>query len=178
MSDPRILARHAAPVQAEPPVIEVAPAADDFLLPAAPPVPPQDALRAADAALDVARFEHRTAKQALADARQRLNVARSKYLAAAPTMTPEQNVRNWIASNQARKARLPPAGQKTYRPSVTETAKARGGGGHGNDIRPRRGGGSAYRRGPAGSQAFTKTQPMEITAQRIREARAKLPSER
>jgi hypothetical protein len=144
--------------------------------PIEPPLPPHEVLRRADAALDVARFEHRQAKQVVADARQRVQRALAKYNAVAPALTPEENVRQWIASNQARKARLARAGQIPYRPSVTETAKAMSGGGHGNDIRTRRGGGAAYRRGPNGTQAFTKTQAQTITAERIREARANLPS--
>jgi hypothetical protein len=135
-------------------------------------VTPHEAKRLADAALDVARYEHRQAKLALADARQRLNAARADYNRAAPPLTREQNVRQWITSNQARRAEIAEAGRIPYRPSVTETARAMAGGGHGNDIRTRRGGGAAYRRGPNGTQAFTKSQAMEITAQRIRDARA------
>jgi hypothetical protein len=141
-------------------------------------VPPHEALRAADAALDVARFEHRQSKQVLADARQRVSDTLAAYNAVAPAMTPEQNVRSWISANQAERSRRAAERSLPYRPSVTETARAMGGGGHGNDIRTRRGGGAAYRRGPAGTQAFTKTQAQTITAERIREARAKLPSER
>jgi hypothetical protein len=176
MSDPKILARH----QAEP-TIEAAPAADAFLLPpqAAPPLPPHEAKRAADAALDVARFEHRQAKLTLTDARERVGRALAAYNAVAPGMTPEENVRQWISNNQAERSRRAAERSLPYRPSVTETAKAMGGGGHGNDIRTRRGGGAAYRRGPAGTQAFTKTQAQTINAERIREARAaKLPAER
>src|ERR1019366_2532481 len=101
------------------------------------------------------------------------------YNAVAPALSPEANVREWIAGNQAERSRRAAERSLPYRPSVTETAKAMGGGGHGNDIRTRRGGGAAYRRGPAGTQAFTKTQAQTITAERIREARAaKLPAER
>jgi hypothetical protein len=145
---------------------------------AAPMIPPGEVLRRADQALDVARFEHRQAKLVLADARQRLNAALTAYNAANPPLSPEENVRQWIASNQSRKAALAEAGRIPYRPSVTETARAMGGGGHGNDIRNMRGGGAAYRRGPGGVQAFTKVQAQTVNAQRIRDARAKLPSER
>jgi len=141
-------------------------------------VPPHEAKRLADAAVDASRFAHRQAKQAVADARQRVQSALAKYNAVAPALTPEENVRSWIATNQAERARRAAERSLPYRPSVTETARAMGGGGHGNDIRTRRGGGAAYRRGPAGTQAFTKTQAQTITAERIREARAKLPSER
>jgi hypothetical protein len=144
---------------------------------AEPMVPPHEALRLADAALDASRFEHRQAKQVLDGARQQVGLALAAYNAAAPHISPEQNVRDWISSNQARKAALAETGRIPFRPSVTETAKAMSGGGHGDDIRTRRGGGAAYRRGPEGVQAFTKTQAMTITAQRLREA-AKLPSER
>jgi hypothetical protein len=147
-------------------------------LPIEPHLAPHEALRLADHNLDAARFEHRQAKLVLTDARQRVQSALAAYNTANPPISPEQNVRDWIASNQARKARLAQAGQVPYRPSVTETAKAMSGGGHGNDIRTRRGGGAAYRRGPGGVQAFTKTQAMTANAERIREARAKLPAER
>jgi hypothetical protein len=146
--------------------------------PIEPPLPPHEVLRRADAALDVARFEHRQAKQVVADARQRVQRALAKYNAVAPALTPEQNVREWISNNQAERSRRAAERSLPYRPSVTETAKAMSGGGHGNDIRTRRGGGAAYRRGPGGVQAFTKTQAMTANAERIREARAKLPSDR
>jgi hypothetical protein len=154
-----------------------------------PPLSPHEVLRAADAALDVARFELRQSKAVLADARQRVQRTLAAYNAVAPALSPEANVRQWIASNQARKARLAQAGQIPYRPSVTETARAMSGGGHGNDIRARRGGGPAYRRGPGGVPAFSKAQATEVNAVRARADYAarmngstappvKLPSER
>jgi hypothetical protein len=144
-----------------------------------PQVPPHIALRSADAALDVARHDLRVARATLANARETVGKSLAAYNAATPTISAEQNVRDWIASNNA--ARAARAGTNGhYQPNVTQTARAMGGGGHGDDIRTRRGGGAAYRRGPGGVQAFTKVQALTINAQHIREAaaKAKLPSEK
>lgn len=138
-----------------------------------------EVLRRAEAALDAVRYDLRQAKTKLATTRGEVGTALANYNQSAPTITPEQNVRNWIASNQERRALLAEARQLPFRPTVTQTARAMGGGGHGNDIRTRRGGGAAYRRGPGGVQAFTKSQAQTIAANKIREARAaKLPAER
>lgn len=149
-------------------------------------LPPHEAVRSAEAALDVAWHELRLARDAFTSARENVAKRLADYNAAAPVMTPEQNVRGWIADNQAERARRAAENRLPYTPSVTQTAKAMGGGGYGNDIRTRRGGGAAYRRGPGGVQAFTKAQAMTVEAARIRAARAaeagplrpKLPSER
>jgi hypothetical protein len=145
--------------------------------PQVPLVPPLEALRLAVAALELARHELRQARDALTSARASLAKRLADYNAATPTISAEQNTRDWIAANNAERARRA-AANGHYQPTVTQTAKAMSGGGYGNDIRTRRGGGAAYRRGPAGVQAFTKAQAQTINAQRIREARAKLPSER
>jgi len=142
---------------------------------AAPLVPPHQALRDAELALDATRHELRQATETLASARANVATALANYNRAAPKITAEQNTRDWIAANNA--ARAERAGQR-FVPTVTETARAMGGGGHGDDIRTRRGGGAAYRRGPGGQPAYTKAQALTINANRIREARAKLPSER
>ena len=147
--------------------------------PQVPLVPPLEALRLAVAALDQARHDLRVARDALMSARARLATALANYNQATPMITAEQNTRDWIAANNAERARR--AAERGYLPAtVTQTARAMGGGGHGpsNEIRTRRGGGPAYRRGPGGVPAYSKSQAMEITAQRIRDARAKLPSER
>ena len=164
-------------------VDEGAPADDDgrgdiSSSPQAPLVPPHEALRRAEVALDAAQHELRVARDTLASARQNLATRLADYNRAAPTISAEQNTRDWIAANNAERARRA-AANGHYQPNVTQTAKAMSGGGYGNDIRTRRGGGAAYRRGPGGVQAFTKAQALTITAQRIREANAaKLPSEK
>jgi hypothetical protein len=166
-------------------VDEGAPADDDGMgdissSPQAPlaTVPPPEALRQAEAALELARHELRQARDTLTSARQNLATRLADYNRAAPTITAEQNTRDWIAANNAERARRA-AANGHYQPNVTQTAKAMSGGGYGNDIRTRRGGGAAYRRGPGGVQAFTKAQALTITAQRIREANAaKPPSEK
>jgi hypothetical protein len=145
-----------------------------------------EALQQAVTALDVARQEVRQARDAVATARQNVAKRLAEYNAATPTITAEQNTRDWIAANNAERARRAAANGGKFQPTLTQTAKAMSGGGYGNDIRTRRGGGAAYRRGPGGVQAFTKAQAMDITAQRIRAVRAaeagpprpKLPSER
>ena len=143
-----------------------------------PTVSPQEALRQAEAALELARHELRQARDMLTSARQNLATRLADYNRAAPTISAEQNTRDWIVANNAERARRA-AANGHYQPNVTQTAKAMSGGGYGNDIRTRRGGGAAYRRGPGGVQAFTKAQALTITAQRIREANAaKLPSEK
>jgi len=154
----------------------------DFKLsPQAPPlatVIPQEALRQAVAAVELARHELRQAEAMRTSARENVAKRLLDYNQAAPTITPERNTRDWIAANNAERARRA-AANGHYQPNVTQTAKAMSGGGYGNDIRTRRGGGAAYRRGPGGVQAFTKAQALTITAQRIREANAaKLPSEK
>ena len=157
--------------------------------PPPPVLPPEEAMRAAVMELDAARYDHGGAKRELQLSRQRLGTALAAYNAAAPKMTPEANVRQWIASNQARRAAIAEAGRVPYQPSVTETAKALGGGGHGNDKRALRGGGPAYRRGPGGVQAFSKVGATQANAARARDAyaarmngglapRTKLPSDR
>lgn len=143
--------------------------------PAAPLVPPHQALRDAELALDATRHELRVATETLASARANVATALANYNRAAPTITAEQNTRDWIAANNAARAER---AATRYVPTVTETARAMGGGGHGDDIRTRRGGGAAYRRGPGGVPAYTKAQAQTVNALRIREARAKLPSER
>jgi hypothetical protein len=139
---------------------------------------PVISVRDAESALDVARHELRLARDTLAGARATVAKRLTDYNRATPAITPEQNVRDWIASNNA--ARAERAAQRGhYQPTVTQTAKAMSGGGYGNDIRTRRGGGAAYRRGPGGVKAYTKAEAATANALRIREARAKLlPSER
>lgn len=143
-------------------------------------------VRDAEAALNQARHELRLARDMLTTARETVAKRLTDYNRATPAITPEQNVRDWIASNNAARAERM-AARGHYTPSVTETARAMGGGGYGNDIRTRRGGGAAYRRGPNGTQAFTKAQAQTINANRMRAARAeeaarmagvKVPSER
>ena len=67
-------------------------------------------------------------------------------------MTPEQNTRAWLASNQAAKAKA--AAEQGYYPppNITRTARAMSGGNQ------RRGGGSAYRLRP-GWSAGVLSQP-------------------
>jgi len=147
--------------------------------PAMPLVPPLEALRLAVAALDAARHDLRVARDALTSARANVAKALAAYNQAVPVISAEQNTRDWIASNNAERARR--AAERGYLPpTLTQTARAMGGGGHGpsNEIRTRRGGGPAYRRGPDGQPAYSKAQAAQITAQRIRDARTKLPSER
>lgn len=142
---------------------------------AAPLVPPHEALRNAELALDAARHELRVAIDTRATARANVATALANYNRATPTITAEQNTRDWIAANNAARAER---AARRFVPTVTETAKAMSGGGYGDDIRTRRGGGAAYRRGPGGVPAYTKAQALTANALRIREARAKLPSER
>jgi multidrug resistance efflux pump len=132
-----------------------------------PQVPPHIALRSADAALDVARHDLRVARATLANARETVGKSLAAYNAATPTITPEQNIRQHLAANQAERARKAARGMFQYRPTVSETAKAMAGGGYGNDMRARRGGGAAFRRG-----AYTKAQAATVNAQQIRAARA------
>jgi hypothetical protein len=143
------------------------------------PIPPQEALRQAELAVDTTRHELRVARDTLASARTNVAKALADYNRAAPTISAEQNTRDWIASNNAARAERV-AARGNYTPTVTETARAMGGGGHGNDIRTKRGGGDAYRRGPGGVQAYTKHQAQTANANRIiaERAAAKLPSER
>ncbi len=152
---------------------------------ASPQVPPHQVVRNATAALDAARHNLRVARDKLAKARENVGRKLAEYNQATPTISAEQNVRDWIASNNA--ARAARAGANGhYTPNVTATARAMGGGGHGNDIRTSRGGGAAFRRGPGGVKAYSKAQAAEINATRAREARiagsnaprVKLPSEK
>jgi hypothetical protein len=88
-------------------------------------------------------------------------------------------MKEYIASNQAERARKAAAGQGVHYAGVTRTARAMAGGNAKN------GGGAAYRRG-----AFTRAQAMEIEAGKLRATaaaariagsnapRPKLPSER
>lgn len=157
---------------------EEEPPHDDAAEATADAIPPQDAVRNATDALDVARHNLRVARDTLARARENVGKRLAEYNQATPTISAEQNVRDWIASNNA--ARAARAGANGhYQPTVTQTAKAMSGG-YGNDIRTRRGGGAAYRRGPGGVQAYTKAQAQTIEAGKIRAARAaaKLPNER
>ncbi len=167
-------------------VDEGAPADDDGMgdissSPQAPlaTAPPQEALRQAEAALELTRHELRVARVTLTSARETVAKRLADYNRATPQISAEQNVRDWIAANNADRARRA-AANGHYQPTVTQTAKAMAGGGYGNDIRTRRGGGAAFRRGPCGVQAFTKAQALTVNAQRAREAaaKAKLPSER
>jgi hypothetical protein len=129
------------------------------------PVSPQEALRQAEAAVDVARHELRQARDTVTQSRTGFAKALANYNRAAPVMTAEENTRQWIAGNQAEKARL--AGRQTYIPTVTETARAMGGGNH------RHGGGKAYRRGvPGNIKAYTQAEAMTLEANRLRLAAA------
>jgi hypothetical protein len=131
-----------------------------------PPIPPQEVLRQAELAVDTTRHELRLARDTLASARTNVAKALADYNRAAPKMTAEQNTRDWIAANNAARAER---AASRFIPTVTETARAMGGGGHGI----KRGGGSAYRRGPGGVQAFTKTEAMTLEANRLRLEAAK-----
>jgi hypothetical protein len=137
--------------------------------PAPLPLTPQETLRQAEAAVDVARHELRQARDTVAKSRE--NVARrlADYNRVTPTFSAEENTRQWISANNAARAER---AASRFIPTVTETARAMGGGGHGDDIRTKRGGGTAYRRGPGGTTAFTKTEAMTIEANRLRAAAA------
>lgn len=139
---------------------------------------PLAVLQAAVAALDAARHDLRQARETLTSARANVATALANYNQATPTITAEQNTRDWIEANNRERARR--AAERAYLPAtVTQTARAMNGGGLGGDIRTRRGGGPAYRRGPDGTQAFSKGQAAQLNAARLREAnRPKLPSER
>jgi hypothetical protein len=137
-------------------------------------------VRDADESVNVARAELRQSRAALTLARERVGKALAFYNAAAPSITPEQNTRAWIESNNAeRAARVAMYGN--YRPNVTQSARSMGGGvgpgprqvGVGPAGEPiisggtsRAGGGAAYRRGPGGQPAYTKREAAILNARR------------
>lgn len=105
---------------------------------------PLAVLQAAVAALDQARHDLRQARTELTSARANVATALANYNHSAPTITAEQNTRDWIEANNRERARR--AAERAYLPAtVTQTARAMNGGGLGGDIRTRRGGGPASR---------------------------------
>lgn len=134
----------------------------------APAPAPLPSLQEAEAAVGDARHEARLARLELTETRGAVAAALTAWNVAQPAMTPEENTRAWLASNQAEKARLAKERGAPWHPNVTQTARAMSGGNQ------RRGGGSAYRRGPEGQRAYSVTQAANINAELARVA--KLPS--
>jgi hypothetical protein len=133
---------------------------------------PHEVLQNAVAALDVARFTARQARSAVLASREDFNVALSAWTASGPAPQDQMALKKeWIASNQAERARKAAAGQLRRPATVGEMARALAGGGQ----NVKRGGGASYRRG-----AHSKAEAMEINANRLRAATlaAKLPSQR
>ena len=104
----------------------------------APPDPlapaPHDILRDTEDALGQARVELRLARQAVTDARATVAKRLADYNAAVPVITPEENARQYIASEQARKqaamdGRAPP--QQRARPGKSYIDRAAFWGTHG-----------------------------------------------
>jgi hypothetical protein len=137
-------------------------------------VGPLVALKAAVHDLDLARVEARRCRAATLEARVALAKALENWNRTMPVMTQEQQARAFCATSQADRARRAAAGLLPYRPTVTATARAMAGG------NAKRGGGTAYRRGPGGVQAFTKAEALTLEANRLRiaAAAAKPPGQR
>ncbi len=129
-----------------------------------------DDLHAADAAVAQARTDLQQAGINVQTARGALAAALTKWNAGAPAMTALEAARQFQAQSQAERARRAEAGLYRRPATVSETAKAYAGGGHG----VMRGGGRSYAgRNPFGSaQPLTKTQAMEANARRIRAEKA------
>jgi hypothetical protein len=149
--------------------------------------PPPPSIRDCEKALELARAELRQCRDAVGGARERVARTLSAYNASTPTMTRDENIRQWIASNEEDRKRK--AALRYGLATVTQTARAMAGGqGPGPSLNTqgqivgggaRAGGGSAYRRGPGGQRAYTKREAAILNAQRIAAARAgKLPSDR
>lgn len=153
MAEAEILARHGAGV----------------------PTNPHAALKAAEHALDLARADARQCREATLAARAAFSKALENWNHTQPVWTQEQQARAFIATSQADRAARAVAGQGIYHAGITRTARAMAGGNQ------RRGGGAAYRRGPGGVPAFTKSQALTLEARRLQAAaaaRAKLSNER
>jgi hypothetical protein len=131
-----------------------------------PVINPYDALKAAEHTLDLARAEARERRAATGAARAAFAKALADWSRGEPIQTQEQQARAFIATSNADRAARAAAGRLPYRPNVTATARAMSGGNQ------RRGGGSAYRRGPGGTTAFTKAEAMTMEANRLRAAAA------
>lgn len=106
-----------------------------------------------------ARQAARTARDELTRARELVAKRLAEWNRSEPQMTPEQNIRQWLASNQAERERRAAAGEYYPPPNITRTARAMAGGNQ------RRGGGSAYRRGPGGTRAFSVSQAATLNAE-------------
>jgi hypothetical protein len=128
---------------------------------------PHIALRMAEDALDQARHELRVARDTLTRARERVGRRLADYNASQPIMTPLQNTRAWIASNNADRAAR--AGHPYARalkgvgPSAVDRTAAAYAGGN-----SRAGGGKSYSRG-----GVSLAEAARLNAQRIRLERAK-----
>jgi hypothetical protein len=133
------------------------------------------AAKAAEHALGLARQEARECRDATLRSRTAFAKALADWNGSGPVMTQEQQAREFIRTSNEDRARKAAAGQGIVHPGITRTARAMAGGNQ------RRGGGSAYRRGPDGTTAFTKSEAMTLEANRLRAAaaaRVKLPSEK
>jgi hypothetical protein len=133
------------------------------------PVDPIAALQQAEHQLDLARVHARGCRSIVAEARTAFSKALAGWNTTQPIQTQEQLMKQYIASNQAERAKRYAAGQGIHYMGVGRTAKALAGGNAKN------GGGAAFRRG-----AFTRAQAMEINAAKLRAntVAAKLPSRR
>jgi hypothetical protein len=139
------------------------------------PVNPYEAAKAAEHALILARQEARECRDGTLRSRTAFAKALADWNGSGPVMTQEQQAREFIRTSNEDRARKAAAGQGIVHAGITRTARAMAGGNQ------RRGGGSAYRRGPDGTTAFTKSEAMTLEANRLRAAaaaRVKLPSEK
>jgi hypothetical protein len=136
---------------------------------------PHDVLRNAVHDLDLARWNARQCRDAVAASREAFNVALKNWNATGDApQTQAELMKAHVASNQRERERKAAAGQLRTPTTISQIAKAIGIGGH----RAQRGGGVSYRRG-----AHSKAEALELNARRIAatnaaHTRVKLPSER
>lgn len=136
----------------------------------APVEPTIHDLRAADAAVAQARADLQQAGRNVQTARGELAKCLTAWNAGAPAMTALEAAREFQAQSQAERRARAEAGLYRRSATVSETAKAYAGGGHG----VMRGGGRSYAgRNPFGSERpLTRTQAQEQTALKIRAEKA------
>ncbi len=174
MSKPEVQARHGVMNGSPQPPIEPPDASRSR--PVASNSNPYAAAKDAEHALNLARVEARQCRDRTMAARTAFGKALADWNAAGPVWTQEMQARAFIAqSNADRAARAAAAGGAIVHPGITRVARAMSGG------NMRRGGGAAFRRGPAGAQAYSKAEAMTLEARRLQAAaaaRAKLPSEK
>jgi hypothetical protein len=122
-----------------------------------PEVYTNDDLRDAETAVDQARADYNQAGRNVQAARIEHAKCLTAWNAGIARPTPAELNQAFREQSLAERA----ARARPYIPTVTETARAMAG-----PINTRRGGGSAYRRGPAGSvRAYSKAQAQQLNQQ-------------